>query len=400
MKYINMKKLFSPLVVFIFLFTSCQAPTSEELPDTIDELKVEQKRVKDEMSTLNERLESIRIKMQELNPDIFEKPKKLVTGLSLSKDQFNQFIDLQGSVIADETVFVSSETGGRLLQLNVREGDRVTKGKVIARVDLESINKQMDEVNTSLDLAREIYARQKRLWDQNIGTEVQYLEAKNAVERLEKSLETLQFNRNKATVVAPISGEVAVVNKEQGEVSAPGEPIATILNTYKLKVSIDIPENLIPSVKRGQTVQVDIPAIGYSEPHRITRIGSQVDINNRTVPVEVVIYNKSGLIKPNLLATMAVREITVDDALTIPTFLLQQEVSGKYFVYVIKDKDADVPIVEKRIIKVGNSYGGQIVVTDGLTEDDVLVNDGARQVANGDHLMVESVAANHQTGVE
>ncbi len=379
-------------LIILLTFTlaiSCQ-PEQEGLPDDIEELKVLQRTTKTELSNLKNQLSEIESKMSEIDPGLFEKPKKLVTGLSLSKGNFERFIELQGSVKADETVYVSSETGGRIVNLTVKEGDYAKKGRLIAKIDLESLDKQLAEIQKSLEMAKQIYERQERLWNQNIGTEIQYLQAKNNVEQIEKSIETLNYQKTKSNVYSPISGEVAMLNKELGEVAGPGEPIATLLNTRKLNISVDIPENLLPAVSRGDYVSVTIPAINYEEKHRIKRIGTQVNPSNRTIPVEVEIYNSTGKIKPNLLATMLVKDFESTDVITIPTTLLQQEVSGKYFVYTIESEDEN-KVVTKKYIEVGESYEDKIVVLEGLTENEIIIDKGSRLVSSGEHLIVESI---------
>jgi RND family efflux transporter MFP subunit len=371
------------------IFASCQSK-EEELPSNIDELKTLQRETKTSMAELDKKLAEIETKMAEIEPALFEKPRKLVTGLTLSKGDFERFIELQGAVKADETVYVSSETGGRIVNLTIKEGDYVGKGKLIATIDLDAIDKQLAEIEKSMELAKQVYERQDRLWKQNIGTEIQYLQAKNNVERLEKSMETLKYQKTKSNLYSPISGEVAQVNKERGEVAAPGEPIATLLNTRKLNITVEVPENLLPVVNRGDQVKVTIPAIDYEKTHRIKRIGTQINPANRTIPVEVEVYNNSGKIKPNLLATMFIKDFESDDVITIPANLLQQEVSGKYFVYTITDKDSE-KVVAKNYIKTGESYEDRIVVLEGLSAGDILIEKGSRQVSAGEFLTVESV---------
>ncbi len=386
-----MKKYIAILLV-VSIAVSCQAPDSGELPETVEELKVLQRETKSEIGDLESKLDEIESKMKEIDPSLFEKPKKLVTGLRLSTGSFERFIELQGSVEADETVYVSSETGGRIVNLTVREGEYVSKNKLIAKIDLEALDKQVAEVEKSLELARQVYERQDRLWKQNIGTEIQYLQAKNNVERLEKSIETLRHQQTKSNVYSPISGEVAMVNKELGEVAGPGEPIATLLNTRKLKIAVSVPENLLPKVNRGDKVTVKIPALDYERTHRIKRIGTQIDPANRTIPVEVEIYNTSGKIKPNLLATMLIKDLESENVITVPTTLLQQEVSGKYFVFGIEKQDAE-DVVVKKYVEVGEGYADKIIVTQGLEPNDLIINKGSRQVSDGEYLIVESIAS-------
>ena len=385
----DMKNLLFGLFAVILL-VSCQPNQDFVMPEDMEGLKVVQRETKTEISNQEARLAEIEGKMAALDPTMFEKPKKLVTGISLSSGDFERFIELQGSVQADETVHVSSEAGGRIVNLTVKDGDYIGRGKLIARIDLDALDKQIAEVEKSMELAKQIYERQDRLWKQNIGTEIQFLQAKNNVERLEKNIETLNYQKTKANVYSPISGEVAMVNKEMGEVVGPGESIATLLNTNKLKIAVDIPENLLPAVNRGDYVTVRIPALDYEKKHRVKRIGTQINPANRTIPVEVEIYNKGGKIKPNLLATMLIKDFESKDVVTIPTTLLQQEVSGKYFVFAIGEAEGQ-KVVVKKYVKSAESYEDRIVISEGLSADDVIVDKGSRQIANGDHLNVESI---------
>lgn len=377
-------------ILFISLIVSSCEKKEIGLPDNIEDLKALQREAKLEIKNQEKKLVEIETKMEQIDPSLFIKPKKLVTALSLSKGDFERFIELQGAVEADETVYVSSETGGRIVTLNVKEGEYVRKGALIARIDLDAIDKQIAELDKSLELAKQIFDRQARLWDQNIGTEIQFLQAKNNVERIEKSKETLDFQKTKANVYSPISGEVAMVTKELGEVAGPGESIVTLLNTRNLNVTVDVPENLLPAVNRGDMVTVRIPALDYEKQHRIKRIGTQINPANRTIPIEVDISNVSGKIKPNLLATMLVKDFESDGVVTIPSTLLQQEVSGKYFVYTIAKQGAD-QVAKKNYVTSGESYKDRIVILEGLSADEVIINEGSRQVSAGELLEVKSV---------
>lgn len=386
------KYIYLPIICMILLI-SCQSASDTSLPDNLDELRQLEIETKKELSAVEHKLTNIQQHISQLDPSAYEKPKKLVTGLKLSPNKFSRFIELQGSVESDETVHVNAESGGRLIYLRAKEGDRIAKGALVARVDLEAIDKQRAELQTSLDLAEQVYERQRRLWDQNIGTELQYLEAKNNVDRIKKSIERLDFEKSKSSIYAPISGEVMTLHKEQGEVVGPGEPIVTLLNTYKLKIRIDVPERLLPSLKRGNEVNVSIPAIQYNEVHKISRIGSTIDPNNRTIAVELDINNKNGLIKPNLLAIMSLVDLTIDDAIVIPTYLLQQEISGKYFVYAIDQSASEAPKAVKKYVHPGESYDGKIVISEGLNAEDVIIEQGANQVSAGDILNVEKIVS-------
>ena len=236
------------MIVGALTLTSCSSSTSEA-PETLEDYKVMLAQKKQEMNSLEEEIEELTKKVAELDPSLQEKTKLVDTAI-VQPTTFIRNISIQGSVKADDPVNAVSEIPGRIQSLSVSEGQQVSRGQVIATIDVETYQKQIDEIETSLSLAKDVYDRQSRLWSQNIGSEVQYLQAKNNVDRLEKSLETIRFQMTKSKVVAPISGTVDMVISKQGEVVSPGVPIVQILNTSKLKVTTDLPENFLKIVSQ------------------------------------------------------------------------------------------------------------------------------------------------------
>jgi RND family efflux transporter MFP subunit len=383
MKYLI--TIFSVLV----LVTACQ-PTAEYPADLAGKktmLKERQKELR-EIEKLIAKLES---EIDSLDPNSAkEAPKTLVTTEPVGVKNFKRFVDIQSSVQSDNVVMASSETGGRLLKVTVDEGSFVKRGQLIATVDLESVNKQIDELNTTLSLASNVYERQKRLWDQNIGSEIQYLQAKNNKERIEKSLETARYQLTKGKVYSPITGVVDMVFLKSGEMSAPGSPIVEILNTSKVKVVADVPEKFLKSVRKGQVVKVRFPALDREAEARVSLVGSTINPANRTFKVEVDIPNQDGLLKPNLLANMAIEDYSADSAVVIPLEMVQQEVGGSFFVF-IQDKNAEgKPVAKKVYVKTGESYDGEIIVTEGLKGGEALIVKGARGLANNELIKVQT----------
>lgn len=368
-------------------FTACGGgEDSNAIPTDLAGKKEFVKNKKAELRAIEKQIAAAEMEIEKLEP-AKEKRRTTVTTVPITKGDFAHYVELQGAVQADETVNASSEVGGRITQLNVKEGQNVNKGQLIATIDLEQIDKQEAELRTSLELAQEVFDRQKRLWDQNIGSEIQYLQAKNNKERLEKSLETLAFQKTKANVYAPISGVAEMVYLEAGEMAGPGAPIIQILNTRKVKVVVDLPENYLTKVKRGDKVFMNFPAINKTQNARISLIGRQIDASNRTFPVEINLNNSSGLLKPNLLAEMKINDETIKNALSIPIELVQQEVSGKSFVY-IQANGTDGLMAKKVYVETGANYEGQIIIEKGLTGDEILIDEGARSIANNELIQV------------
>lgn len=369
----------SSIILLAVLVASCQ-PTATEATDEIPQDLAGKKALlntkRQELKDLTDVIANLEEQIAEEDPTV-RKRSKLVTTIAAEQKNFSHYVEIQGAVRSDDLVDVTSEVAGRILSLKAKEGQQVRKGQLIAELDLEQLKKQMAELETSIDLANTVYERQKRLWDQNIGSEMQYLEAKNNKERLEKSMETLEFQLTKGKVYAPISGIVEREILQSGEIAAPGMPILQILNTSRLKVVADVPENLLRSVKVGETVTIQFPALDLERKAKVTRIGATIDPANRTFTVEVNLRGASGGLKPNLLANMMIEDYAVEDAVVIPLHLIQQEVSGKDFVFVVGDEDGD-KVAKKAYVQMGYTYKGEALIEGGLKGGEQLIAEGNR----------------------
>ncbi|MEM1327606.1 MAG: efflux RND transporter periplasmic adaptor subunit [Bacteroidota bacterium] len=357
-----------------------------------DEVAVEDMSVEEKKTLLREKQETakaLQSEIEELQGALEAKgaaPQErltLVTTQPVERTTFTSYTEVQGSVEAEDLVSVASETGGRVIDMKMQEGKYVRKGQLVAKVDLEQVEKQIAELETQLELANDLFERQKRLWDQEIGSEVQYLQAKNNKERLEKSLETIRLQLGKSNIYAPISGVVEMLIVKAGEIAAPGAPIAQILNTAKVKIAADVPETLIQSVSKGEKVIAAVPALDWEKEVRITELGRTIDKTNRTLRVEADIPGGNSQLKPNLLATIRIQDKVIEDAVVIPLTQLQQEVGGKSFVMVKAENADGQPIAKKAYVEVGESYEGQIIITQGLSGNEQLLMKGARNLKDG-----------------
>ncbi|MCB0548878.1 MAG: efflux RND transporter periplasmic adaptor subunit [Phaeodactylibacter sp.] len=383
-----MKYLIPLFVLVVFLGACSQGPVSEH-PESIEEKRALLKEKQTALKEITAQITQLEKEINELDPSASVKARRLVTTAVVQRTDFQHFVEIQGSVQADDYVDVTSETAGRILRLAAKEGDNVRAGQLIAELDLEQLKKQMSEVEKSLELAKTVYERQKRLWDQNIGSEIQYLEAKNGKERLEKSMETLQYQLTKSKVYAPASGVVERVVLQAGEIAMPGAPILQILNPQKLKVVAAVPETYLRAVSRGEKVKVRLPALNVEQEARVTLIGSSIDPSNRTFEVEADIQSQNGLIKPNLLAVMFIKDDEQKGVVAIPQEMVQQEVSGKDFVY-IKGEAEDGPVARKVYVRTGKSFRGNVVIEDGLQGGEELILDGARGLAENEPIKVQA----------
>lgn len=382
-------KYIIPIASLVFLLAACNggAGTEQEIPEKLSEKQALLKEKRAELKELTDFVAELEDAIAEQDPTVKNKEGRLVTTRRLERRTFNHYVELQGLVAADDLVDVTSEVAGRIVKLTVKEGDNVSSGQLIAELDLEQLERQIAEVETSLDLAETVFERQSRLWEKNIGSEMQYLEAKNNKERLEKNLETLRSQLGKSKVFAPISGVVDRVALQSGEFASPGMPIIQILNTNRLKVEADVPETYLRAVSRGEMVTVIFPALDMERRERVTLVGRTIDPANRTFKVEVNVGNPGGMLKPNLLAKMLINDFTIEDAIVIPLEIVQQEVSGNKYVYVIED-GPEGPVAKKVYVEIGRSYEGNVLIEKGLEGGETLVIKGARGLAEDEPVKI------------
>ncbi|NJN77240.1 MAG: efflux RND transporter periplasmic adaptor subunit [Saprospiraceae bacterium] len=316
-----------------------------------------------------------------------EDARTLVTIEKIGLKDFARFVEIQASVQSNNTYKASSEAAGRLIKFDLKEGQNVKKGQLIGQVDMESVDKQIAELQTSLDLAITTFDRQKRLWDQNIGSEMQYLQAKNQKERLEKSLETIRFQLTKSKIYAPASGEVVMTYVKQGDVISPGMPLVEILNLSRVQVHAEVPETYLTSVKKGQSVVVKFPALEKETRANISLIGQQINPANRTFKVEIDMAN-SGNLKPNLLAVVLLKDFEKKNVVVLPSELIQQEVSGNSYVF-IQNEDKKGLTAKKVYVTIAESYQGETYISEGLTGDETFIIKGARDLKDGELIEVK-----------
>ena len=379
----NMRYILISLVIVGFLFACQPEPTA---PTNLEEKKALLAEQKKQLRELQHNIDTLQESIYKEEPPR-DKPKKTVTTFKVESEEFKHYSEIQATIQSDDVVSASSETGGRITYLKAKEGQAVRKGELIAKIDMESVNKQIDEINTSLSLAQDTYDRQKRLWDQNIGSELQYLQTKNNVERLQKSLETLNFQLTKANVYAPLSGAVDKVMLNEGEMSSPGMPIVQILNTYKVKVVANLPENYLGKIKRGELVEIFFPALDLTKKAKVSLIGRTIDSANRTFKAEINVSNANQQLKPNLLAMVKINDFIAKDALVVPQELVLQEISGKEYVMVVVEEEGK-KVAAKKYVEPGESYDGRVQILEGITTNDELVLVGARNVKAGDPVEI------------
>ena len=350
-----------------------------------------------ELNKLTVEIEQLEKEIEIMNPDVKSARRKLVTRGLVGREDFARYINIQGTVEADDLVEVSAELGGRIIRLHVKEGDNVRQGDLLVELDLEQLDKQIAEIEVSLDLAKTVYERQSRLWEQKIGSEMQFLQAENNLKRLEKNLEMLTFQRSKSKVYAPSSGVVERLILQIGEMTAPGTPILQLLDLNSLKVVANVPENYLSVVRKGAKVEVSIPALDRKAMAVVKMIGNTINPANRTFEVEATLENKDKMLKPNLLANMFIREYFSPNQLILPIELVQQEIDGREFVMVEEETTAGA-VASKKYVETGLSYEGKIEILSGLQDNEKVIQEGARGLKDKEPITVIKAKTQENNG--
>ncbi|MBW6492639.1 MAG: efflux RND transporter periplasmic adaptor subunit [Lentimicrobium sp.] len=308
----------------------------------------------------------------------------------ITPELFEHFVEASGNVEAVREALISPEISGQITAIYVREGDRIQKGQVLAQLNTQVTQKSIEEIKTSLSLATDLFQRQQRLWDQKIGSEMQYLESKNNKESLENRLATLNAQLDMARVTSPVSGVVERVAQKNGELAMPGMTMIHVINLDELFVKASVSESLLPYINKGDEIVLKFPSYpDYIRKLKVDRIGSNINPGNRTFEVQVKFPNPDGTIKPNMMASLLINDYRNEQALIIPSRLIKEDLKGKY-LYIAMGNSPDF-IAQKVYIQEGRSFQGRTEVLSGLSVGDKIILDGFNRVNDGVYLSVDSV---------
>ena len=370
-----MKKIII-LFITISLTISCG---SENQKSSLEELNTQKLTIVKKMDSLNGELQKIEKQISKI-----DKSKKLhiVTVLPVKSDIFKHFIEIQGVVQADKNIEIRPELGGTVKAIFVKEGQRVKAGQVLLQLDDSSISNSIDELNTQLSLASTTFERQKRLWEQKIGSEMQFLQAKAQKEGLENSLASLKTQSSKMKITAPFSGIVDEIYPRDGELTSPQNPVVRLINLDDVHVEADVTETYLPVINIGTETLLFFPSINKETSSKISQVGNYINPNNRSFKIRINIPNKDQKIKPNLLADLKILDFQIE-GIIIPSTLVQKDQQGNTYVFTIKDENGEITIV-KNIVTVEKEYNNEVYISKGLNKNDRLVNAGARIVKAGD----------------
>jgi len=388
-----MKKIILTLPLLALLLAGCGRDSDTSLDSLIaqgdlDALKARKKELYDQQSALSatlKRIDSV-IEAREGTGKI-----PLVSTLQVEPARFEHYLELQGDVQTKQNILLYPEMAGTLIQVLVREGDQVQKGQLLARIDDGGMSSRLEQLRTQTELAETTFARQKRLWEQNIGSEIQYLQAKTNYEASVNAVRQAEAQLAKATIRAPFSGIVDDVMQDEGSTVNPaaGTAVFRLVNLADMYVSVDVPESYLESVRPGKEVQIYLPVLGENISTRVRQTGNFINPTNRSFTVEVPVPNQSGHIKPNLTARVRINDYTNEQALLIPPTVISENAEGEQYVYVAVDVDENgIGKAEKRVITTGQSQGNDVEVLSGIQPGEHIITEGARRIREGQEIEI------------
>jgi RND family efflux transporter MFP subunit len=381
------------LSILGILIASCGGGTSGSIEDIISGKDLAAMRTK--RTEMNQELKALEDQVKQLDSAISELDDNaklpLVSTMKVEEQEFHHYLELQGDVMTDQNVLVYPEMAGTLYRVYVKEGQRVSKGQLLASIDDGGLSSQLAQLKTQQALAKTTFERQKRLWDQNIGSEIQYLQAKTQYEAQQSAVKQLQSQVGKSSIRAPFSGIVDDVIKDQGTVVSPGpgSEVFRIVNLSDMYIEVEVPEAHLANVTSGKMVQVYFPVLGDSVTTKVRQTGNFINPGNRSFSVEIPVPNKEGKIKPNLTAIAKINDYTSDEAILIPQSVVSENALGEQYVYLTKENGSETEVISKKaIIKLGKTQGDSVEVLSGLSAGDNIIVEGARSVRDNQQVKI------------
>jgi len=385
-----MKYIYLTLISAIVL-TSCGGDKNKSVEDIIatnDLETIRQKKVELDASAqeISAQLKQLEKSIKDLDP---QEKIPLITTFHAKNAVFNHFVELQGNVNTKQNLVIYPEFSGVLTRVYVKEGQKVSKGQILAKIDDGGLSQQLSQLKIQAGLAKTTFERQERLWNQKIGSEIQYLQAKATYEAQLEATKQLQQQVGKTVVRAPFRGTIDDVITDQGSVVAPGQSqLFRIVNLDDMYIETDVPERYVSDITEGKEVKVNFPVLGKNVDAKVRQAGNFINPANRTFKVEVAIPNKDISIKPNLTAKLRINDYTNKNAILIPQSIISENAEGQQYVYTITDKVENKAKVKREIIETGKTQGDYIEVLSGIENGEEIIDEGARSVKDGQEVKI------------
>jgi membrane fusion protein (multidrug efflux system) len=313
-----------------------------------------------------------------------KKEEALVSVLAVNDTIFSHYLEVQGSVNTKENILVQPEYQGTLVSLNVKAGQRVSKGQVLGRIDDAGLSQQVASQENQYALAKTTFERQKNLWNQKIGSEIQYLQAQTQMISAQRGVAQIKAQLAKTVIKAPFSGTIDEVFVEKGQVVAPSaQGLMRIVNLSNMYVSTSVPETYIGKLKVGTEVDVFLTSLGKSYKGKVRQIGNFVNPSNRSFGIEVSVPNPENLLRPNQVASLKITDYINKNTIVVPTNVIQEDGEKNKFVYTAINVSGKTGIAKKVIVKLGQSSDNVTEILSGLSANDIIVTEGVNAISDG-----------------
>lgn len=353
--------------------------------NSVEGLKTQLAEKKKAMSTLKLEIEALEKTIAETDSSAVKDLRTAVKLEVIAPGELKNPFQLQGLVASDRNVMVSAEMGGTITRVFVKDGQVVSKGQTLATLDGSAMAAQMAELKKGYELAVTSFEKQEILWKQNIGTEMQFLQAKNRKESLEKSLATAQIQLGKFTLKAPISGVVDQLLKNEGEILGPGMPLARVVDASQIKIKADVSESYLQSIKKGDEVEIYYPSLKKKSKEKIFSVGNYIHPENRTFSVYILPSGNLQDLKPNLLALITAYDFVKSNVISVPTKLIRNDGKGDYVLTAKKGTNGKMSVV-KTPVEIEEKFSARSVIKSGLVAGDLLIVEGYQSVISGDEI--------------
>ena len=381
-----MKKI---LIIVSSLIFSCQSENKSVIEviesNNIDLIKLKREEINNKQQKIYKELNLIDLKLDELENN---SKYPIVSTAKIIEQKFKHYVELQGDVKSDKVISIYPEFSGMINEIFIKSGENVDEGQILATIDDGGLKQQLSQLQITYNLAKTTYERQERLWNQKIGSEIQYLESKSMFEAQSKAIEQLNKQLSKTIIRAPFSGTVDNVIVKKGEVVYPGRSnLMLLVNMQEMYVESKVPENYINSITKGKDVIIEAPVLNMILKSKISLVANYINPLNRTYRIEAEIPENNYKIKPNLNVKIRVNDYTNENAILILLNHINIDSNNEEYVYKIIKKDGK-NYASKTIIETGRNNGDFIEVLKGVSISDEIVSEGARKITNNSEVKI------------
>ena len=374
-----MKKIFLITTLSVLIFSCGKKEETATIDNLIASknaraLQAKKALIQADLAKIDEALATLDVKKEEA----------LVSVLMVKDTVFSHYLEIQGSVNTKENILVQPEFQGTLVSLNVKAGQRVSKGQVLGKIDDAGLSQQVASLENQYALAKTTFERQKNLWSQKIGSEMQYLQAQTQMISAQRGVAQIKAQLEKTILKAPFTGTIDEVFVEKGQVVAPSQQgLMRIVNLSNMYVSTSVPETYIGKLKVGTEVDVFLTSLGKTYKGKVRQIGNFVNPNNRSFGIEVSVPNPENLLRPNQVANLKITDYFSKNAIVVPTNVIQEDGEKNKFVYTAINVSGKTGIAKKVIVKLGQSSNNVTEILSGLSAEAIIVSEGANAISDG-----------------